>query len=213
MWDTSHVCRIEKPSPLHPHCGYDQIPVLVHFWLYLILHQIFWSPVLNDVAPDRSNHAFEGTLFIGRPCLLNELVQQCALLLPIKYKEGRLPLEGPPVKDISQDHKSSGSSRLSSDHEWRTLIWTRPWGNCRNHNTKVPIVLVIFLVLTGDSSSCSNSRESSSKKMNESRWKGSLWLGCPISRWQATLCFGVLACVLERLSIYSIRASESAKRL
>lgn len=33
----------------------------------------------------------------------------------------------------------------------------------------VPIVLVIFLVLTGDSSSCSNSRESSSKKMNESR--------------------------------------------
>ena len=32
-----------------------------------------------------------------------------------------------------------------------------------------PIVLVIVLILTGDSSSCSNSRQSSSKKMNESR--------------------------------------------
>lgn len=45
--------------------------------------------------------------------------------------------------------------------------------------------------------------------MSPVRRKGSLWLGC---RWQATLCFGVLACVLERLSMNSIRAGESAKR-
>lgn len=78
------------------------------------------------------------------------------------------------------------------------------------------IVLVIFFVLTGDRSSSSNFRESSSKKMNESRSTE----GLSVARMSnlsmtsdSVLFFGVLACVLERLSIHSIRTSESAKRL
>lgn len=42
----------------------------------------------------------------------------------LSIRKGEYPLKALFVKDISQDHKSSGkfSSRLSSDHEWRTLI-------------------------------------------------------------------------------------------
>lgn len=77
----------------------------------------------------------------------------------------------------------------------------------------VPIVLVIFLVLTGDSSSCFNSRKSSSKKMNESRSTEGLSVAGMSNLSMTSDSVFRLACVLERLSIHSIRASESAKRL
>lgn len=127
-------------------------------------------------------------------------------------KEGRVPLEGPFVKDISQDHKSSGKFPPGSPLTTSGVLWYEP---------VLEVIVEIIIPWFPSSSSWLvivhhvPTLESLHPRrgMSPVRRKGSLWLGCPISRWQATLCFGVLACVLERLSIHSIRASESAKRL
>jgi hypothetical protein len=76
---------------------------LIPFFEILLVFQCGQSPISKKIVIERERRS---------------------KALRLKYKEGRVPLEGPFVKDIPQDHKSSGkfSSRLSSDHEWRTLI-------------------------------------------------------------------------------------------
>lgn len=205
------------------------------FTFDFILHQIFWSPLRNDVKQlliaaimpskvrffhsenlgindgpailhdvvfcfERKFHQKSGhfwhlltpLLLIGGPCLmiflasiwlltcvlrthLNELVQtMCA---PSSYVGRKGDLEGPFVRDTSQDHKSSGKCPPGFPLTTSALVWTRPWGNCRKKNIMVPVVLVIFLVLTGDSSSSSNSQYKSvhtRRWMNPVRRKGSV---------------------------------------
>ncbi|MCI37777.1 hypothetical protein A2U01_0059003, partial [Trifolium medium] len=43
------ICRIEKQSPLHPHNGYDQIPVFHERWLAPIPSIWKWAIQLNPL--------------------------------------------------------------------------------------------------------------------------------------------------------------------
>ncbi|KAK4414694.1 hypothetical protein Salat_2576300 [Sesamum alatum] len=104
------------------------------FTFYFILHLNYIEPLLNDV-------------------------KQLLIAAIMPSREGRVPLEGPFVRDTSQDHKSSGKCPPGFPLTTSGILWYEPIVQIsRNQNIMVPVVLVIFLVLTGDSSSSSNSQ-------------------------------------------------------
>lgn len=173
MWESvRNGCTpaFESPIPVYQDPGLDWLKITSRISLYLFDYQALDTLTFHRGALP---HDF---LFLGKHLVVDVSSARTWMSLFnnvrsffLLSKEGRVPLEGPFVKDISL--------RSVIVESLRALLWPRVAYSGMNpslrfffinHNTMVPIVLVIFLVLTGDSSSCFNSRKSSSKKMNES---------------------------------------------
>lgn len=198
--------------------GIDDGPAILHdvvFWKKIPSKEWTFLTSLDTLAFNRGAlpHDFLGKHLAVDACPPHPFEWACSNNVRsffLCWNEGRGPLEGPFVRDTSQDHKSSGKCPPGFPLTTSGILWYEP---------VLEIIVEIRISWFPSSSSwlvIVHHLPTLNTKVfiQEDEWISfdgrALWLGCPISRWQATLCFGLLACVLERLSIHSIRASESA---